>query len=236
MIISCPSCTTRHDIPASRLAGDSTMIKCASCGYSWLESRAVEINPGNDRPLPAVVEHAYEPDGEVRRLVEANREAQEAFATKRRVRNRRIAGWSAVAAILVSPVVAAAAFPATVVSFAPATVTAYRTAGWEVNVYGLDVRRIEMQHMVVEGTRVLAVKGEIANISGTERKIPWLRFGLKTASGAEVYNWTLDSGARPLKPGEITNFVTRVASPPETAKNIEIRFAHADEIGSIPAP
>jgi hypothetical protein len=83
---------------------------------------------------------------------------------------------------------------------------------------------------------VLAVKGEIANISGGERKIPWLRFGLKADGGGEVYTWTLDAGARPLKPGEITSFVTRVASPPETAKNLEIRFAHASEIGSIASP
>ena len=40
------------------------------------------------------------------------------------------------------------------------------------------------------------------------------------------------TGARPLNAGEITNFVTRVASPPEAAKKLEIRFARADEIGS----
>lgn len=212
------------------------MIKCASCGYSWLESRVIDINPLPDKTLPAVVEHGYEPEGEVRRLVEANRTAQENFALKRSARNRRIAGWSAVTALLLSPLAIATAFPAAVVSLAPATIAVYQRAGWDINVYGLDVRRVEMQHMIVDGTRVLAVKGEIANISGTERKIPSLRFGLRAGNGTEVYQWTLDSGARPLQPGESTNFVTRVASPPETAKNIEIRFAHADEIGSIAAP
>ncbi len=34
----------------------------------------------------------------------------------------------------------------------------------------------------------------------------------------------------------MTNFVTRVAAPPETAKIVEIRFAHAEEIGSNAAP
>jgi hypothetical protein len=78
----------------------------------------------------------------------------------------------------------------------------------------------------------VTVKGEIANITGGERKIPSLRFGLSDNFGNEVYHWSLDSGTRPLRAGEITSFVTRVASPPETTKDIEIRFAHADEIGS----
>lgn len=236
MIISCPSCQTRYDMPTSRFAADGTMIKCASCGYSWLESRAIEIDTSLSQKLPAVIDHGYEPEHEIRRLVDASREAQEAFAAKRAARLRRIAGWTGLAAGLTLPFVAAAALPETIVSAAPATIRAYQALGWDINVYGLDLRRIEMQHMVVDGTRVLAVKGEIANISGGERKIPWLRFGLKADGGGEVYTWTLDAGARPLKPGEITSFVTRVASPPETAKNLEIRFAHASEIGSIASP
>jgi predicted Zn finger-like uncharacterized protein len=73
MMISCPSCSIRYDLPAQRLAADGTVIKCASCGYSWLESRAIEITSVNPQQLPAVIDHDYEPDHEVRRLVEANR-------------------------------------------------------------------------------------------------------------------------------------------------------------------
>ncbi len=39
-----------------------------------------------------------------------------------------------------------------------------------------------------------------------------------TGSQAEVYTWTLDTGARPLRAGESTSFVTRVASPPESCE------------------
>jgi hypothetical protein len=145
-------------------------------------------------------------------------------------------GWGALAASLATLVALAGLFPDYVVSAAPASVKAYQAIGRDINIYGLDLRRIELQHLIDGGTRVLAIRGEIANISGRERKIPWLRFGLRSGEGTEVYDWTLDSGARPLKPGEITTFVTRVASPPETARNIEIRFAHADEIGLKAAP
>jgi hypothetical protein len=107
--------------------------------------------------------------------------------------------------------------------------------GIDVNIYGW-LRRVEQRHTIEGGTRVLSIKGEIANVSGRERKIPWMRFALRDGANAEVYRWILDSGARPLRPGESTAFVTRVAAPPETAKNLEIRFAHADEIGSNAAP
>ena len=235
MIISCPSCAMRYDMPASRIAAEGTMIKCAACGQSWLEGRAIEVASGSSGNLPAVTGD-FEPDAEIRRLVEASREARDNFALMRRQRRRRAAAWAAFAGAVAAPLILAAIFPETVVRAAPAAVRAYAALGKEINIYGIDLRRIEMQHMVVDGARVLAVKGEIVNISGGERKIPWLRFGLRDDAHAEVYSWTLDSGARPLKAGEVTNFVTRVASPPETAKHLQIRFAHADEIGSPAAP
>ncbi len=230
MIISCPSCATRYDMPASRIVAEGTMIKCAACGQSWLEGRAIELAADK---VPAIADR-FEPDAEIRRLVEASREARETFALKRRQRQRRMAAWGAFAMAIMAPLIVAAAFPEAVVHAAPATVRAYEALGRNVNIYGIDLRRIEMQHMIVEGSRVLAVKGEIANISRSDRKIPSLRFGLRDEAQAEVYNWTLDAGARPLKAGEVTSFVTRVASPPESARHLQIRFAHADEIGSTP--
>lgn len=211
-------------------------ISCAACGHSWVESRTIEIVDISPRKVPAVIEHGFEPDSEVKRLVEASRLAREAFAAKKRQRLGRLRGWAVLGACLIAPVAAAAAFPELVVGVAPVTVRAYDAVGYNVNIYGLEVRRVEQQHAIVDGVRVLTIKGEITNISNSTQKIPWLRFGMNDSQQLEVYNWTLDTGARPLRAGESTNFVTRVASPPETAKNLQIRFAHRDEIGSNPNP
>lgn len=211
-------------------------ITCAACGHSWIESRAIEIVDISPRKMPAVIEHGFEPDSEVKRLVEASRRAREAFAVKRRQRLGRLRGWAILGACMIAPVAAAASFPELVVSLAPVTVRAYDAVGYSVNIYGLEVRRVEQLHAMIDGVRVLTIKGEISNISGSTQKIPWLRFALNDRQNLEVYNWTLDTGARPLRAGETTSFVTRVASPPETAKNLQIRFAHRDEIGSNPSP
>ena len=211
-------------------------ISCAACGHSWIEGLAIEIVDISPRKMPAVIEHGFEPDSEVKRLVEASRRAREAFAVKRRQRFGRLRGWAILGACMIAPVAAAASFPELVVSLAPVTVRAYDAVGYSVNIYGLEVRRVEQQHAMIDGVRVLTIKGEISNISGSTQKIPWLRFALNDRQNLEVYNWTLDTGARPLRAGESTSFVTRVASPPETAKNLQIRFAHRDEIGSNPSP
>jgi predicted Zn finger-like uncharacterized protein len=235
MIIFCPSCHGRHNLPDSRYAGESMALTCSSCGHRWIESRAVEIyDVAPPRSLPAVIEPQYEPDLDVKRLADAARQAQEEFAAKRRKRLQRLRGWAMLGALTAAPLAAAAAFPATIVSIAPAAIRAYDYAGIPVNIYGLEVRRVEQQHAIVDGQRVLTVKGEVVNVTGRGQKIPWLRFGLLDGAKVDVYHWTLDTGARPLKPGEATQFVTRVASPPEAAKMLQIRFAHADEISSKP--
>jgi hypothetical protein len=224
-------------MPAYQIAADGTLLRCASCGHSWLESRAIEIAAAPPpRQVPAIIEHSPEPDHEIRRLVEASRQAQEDFAVRRRKKRRRLAGWAGFAAAAMSPLAVAIAAPEIVVKSLPVTVKGYKLAGQDINIYGLELRKLDMQHMLLDGARVLAIKGEIANTSSGERKIPWLRFGLQETAGKEVYQWTLDTESRPLRPGEITSFVTRVAAPPETAKIVEIRFAHAEEIGSNAAP
>jgi predicted Zn finger-like uncharacterized protein len=236
MIIRCPSCSTRFDLPASRFDADGTMIKCSVCGHDWIEARAVEVARESVNQLAVVNEPGFEADFEIRRLVDATRDAQESFAAKRKRRQALMAAWLSLGLVASSPVALALAFPETVVKAAPATISLYQKLGKDVNIYGLAIRRIDMQHMVVDGKRVIAIKGEIANISSSVRKIPWLRFGLKDPAGAEVYTWQLDTNARPLNPGENTNFVTRIASPPETAGNVEIRFARAEELGSTTSP
>jgi predicted Zn finger-like uncharacterized protein len=233
MIVACPSCSTRYDLPAQHLEGNGAMVRCSSCGHNWIESRAA----GDIIDVPALLElpasgSGVDSDRDVARLLEASRAAQEKFARARALRRSRIRRWAAFAAAIAIPFLFAATFPELVVRTAPATMALYEKAGMPVNIYGLDFRRIEQQHMLVDGTIVLAVKGDIVNIAGNERKVPALRFILRDAANKEVYAWTLDSAVRPLRSGEATNFVTRVASPPNTAKDLQIRFARLEEIGS----
>ena len=157
MIISCPSCATHYNFPDQRLSGDGMAISCSACGHSWIESRAIEIVDISPRNVPAVIEQVLEPDSEVKRLVEASRRAKEGFAVKKRQRLGRLRGWAILGASMLMPVAAAASFPEFVVSMASVTVRAYDAVGYNVNIYGLEVRRVEQQHAFVDGVRVLSI-------------------------------------------------------------------------------
>lgn len=242
MIVACPACATRYDFPAARFTASGTMVRCVECGHNWIESRPAEIIDLSPRPalklpdrVPATVE-APEPDAEreVKRLTEAARLAREDFANAQRQRRKRLYGWAGFALAALSPLALAFILPEATVRVFPASMRFFDGLGMEVNIYGLEVRRVEQHHVIIDGTRVISIKGEIVNVSDRDRKVPSLRFTLQNNARDNVYAWTLDSGIRPLRPGEMTTFTTRVASPPPAAENVQIRFAHADEIGVNP--
>jgi hypothetical protein len=234
MIVTCPSCETSYRLPGGSAAGAIAMT-CRGCGHRWKEMdliETIEIVDTKSRNLPSVIEHEEAPELEARRLANLAREAEERFAAGRAAKQRRSRNWLFFGAFAVAPFAAAALLPETVVGAVPISFKAYQAIGYDVNIYGLDIRRVERQHAIVDGKRILTLKGDISNISTDTKRIPWLRFALVDATGKELYSWTLDTGARPLRSGETTGFVTRVQAPPEAAQNIKIRFAKVSEIGS----
>jgi predicted Zn finger-like uncharacterized protein len=240
MIVACPACATRYDFPASRFTASGTMVRCVECGHNWIESRPAEVIDVSPRALPAPVPASLpaviaspetDDDREIRRLTERARLARDEFQHAQRQHRKRLYGWAGFAAAAIAPLALALLNPETTVRLFPASMLVFAGLGLPVNIYGLEVRRIEQQHVIVDGTRVISIRGEIVNVSDSDRKVPSLRFTLLNNANDGVYAWTLDAGIRPLRPGEMTTFTTRVASPPPAAANVQIRFAHAEEIG-----
>jgi hypothetical protein len=236
MLVRCPVCSNRQEAPSARLRANGALLSCHACGNSWIEAHAADVIDVSPQRLPAPVGPAYDTDREVSRLVEAAREAEEGFAAKRDLRRRKLRGWAIFGLVLIGAPAAAAFYPEPIVALAPSAARLYEKAGVKVNIYGLEIRKVEQKHIIDRTARVLAIKGEIWNISGTDRKVPYLRLALRDANGKEVYNWLVESSARPLRSGEITTFTTRLSEPPEIAQNLEIRFARKSEIGSTAAP
>jgi predicted Zn finger-like uncharacterized protein len=236
MIVRCPTCTTRHDLAEMRHSHAEMTITCQNCGHRWRELPIIDVVDVPSRAMARVVDHGHEPEFDVQRLVEAARGAQEEFKLMRKARVKRLTSWASLGVLFVLPFLGAALMPETVVAAAPVTIKAYDKLGFSVNIYGLDIRRVEQEHKIINGARVLMIKGEISNATGDIRRIPWLRFGLQDEDGKELYTWNLDTASRPLRAGETTSFVTRVAAAPELSKILEIRFAHSNEISSTAKP
>lgn len=229
MIVSCPSCTTRYDL-GQHTDGAAFGVTCRLCNHNWTQYPVTDIEELPSSRALQVIEHEPEPNLDVGRLVEAAKSARIGYAAKRKLRIRKSVGWASLGACATLPLVFALLVPEATVMAAPITFKAYQKLGWQVNVYGLDIRRVEQQNKDIDGQHTLQVKGEISNPTNDVRKIPSLRFALNDAGGKELYTWTLDTTARPLRPGETTSFSTKIAAPPELAKNLQIRFAHSSEI------
>lgn len=203
---------------------------------NFLPSKHPQVNnSGSDSEEQTIPpEKRLEPD--IRRLLAAGRQAEVKFNDRRRYRRTQLAGWTGLCLLTLAPAILVATMPDRVVAALPSAAVLYQTVGHSINVYGVEIRSVEVQNLLLDGQRVMSVKGEIVNVTSIDRKIPWLRFGLHREEGHEVYHWQLNSEARPLRPGETRTFTTRIAAPPETASRIEIRFAHASEIGSNAQP
>jgi tRNA(Arg) A34 adenosine deaminase TadA len=48
---------------------------------------------------------------------------------------------------------------------------------------------------------------------------------ISAADGSTLYSWTTEPPRANLKPGEALHFRTRLATPPEAGRHVEVRFA-----------
>jgi hypothetical protein len=122
-----------------------------------------------------------------------------------------------------------------VVRLLPQTALFYRMVGLEVNVRGLVFKDVKVTTETVEGKPVLVIEGVILGQSRKPVELPRLRFSVRDAQGAEIYAWNTVLEQSVLKPGEKAWFKSRLASPPQEGRNIDVRFFSKRDIagGSV---
>lgn len=227
MIAGCPSCATHETLPVERGRSGVSMTHCSACGHRWLEAAAIEVVEARFH-TPAL-EYSDDLEDEARRIAEAARAAAARHEKSRRLRRARVRGWGMLGIAVTLPLAGALAFPDAVTSAAPAAARLYGLAGIEVTLPALSLREVASAVSMGSELPQLTVSGEIVNATRDDLEVPPLRFQVRDHTGREVHAWTLDDiGAARLGPGEARHFVTRVAAPPETAREVEIRFARED--------
>ena len=157
-------------------------------------------------------------------------------AGRRRISMPTISGPLLLAAsfVLAIGLAGAAAFAMReqVVSRLPGSARLYAAVGYPVNLRGLDLVNVNVTRGVEKGMPVLAVTGEIVNISDTTRPVPEIRFSLRNELSQEIYHWTGRAEAGELGPAGRARFLTRLAAPPAAAWELQVRFtgqAHASD-------
>ena len=137
----------------------------------------------------------------------------------------RVRRYGAIAASLIILLGGLLVFRDTVVRFAPGSARLFALAGFEVNLRGLEFRDIVYAREFEDGIPVLAVRGEIVNVTEEPVLLPQIRFSLRDSGAQEVYYWTGSVDPDLLAPADVVPFESRLASPPPGAQEILVRFA-----------
>lgn len=138
----------------------------------------------------------------------------------------RVRPFLGMAVLVLSLGVAAASIlmRETLVARFPDLAGLYRTIGFDVNLRGLIFDKVETLREMDNGQPVLVVEGIVENVTTSYRAVPALRLALRGDDQQEIYAWSIEPRADRLAPGETVRFRSRLASPPEQAADLAIRF------------
>ncbi len=164
---------------------------------------------------------------EAQRLVAAS---QKIKAGRQKFNKRIISsviGWGALAATIVLVAGLSVYYRYNIVKILPGSAQLYAQLGMPVNIRGMSFANVVYKRDFENGLPVLAIKGEIINLTDQQKTLPRVRFGLLDGTDRELYNWTVRVDKKPIAPNARVKFVTRLASPPAGAQGLMVRFARA---------
>ncbi|HHK74419.1 MAG TPA: hypothetical protein ENJ57_04555 [Rhizobiales bacterium] len=137
---------------------------------------------------------------------------------------RRVLKLAAMAAALALLAGGGIYYRMAVCTYVPALAGLYEAIGLPVNLLGVDFAGVELTRKYENGFPLLSIQGEVVNVSGRVRQVPDVRLGLKGPGGQEIYHWSINVGRTRLGPDQRVKFVTRLASPPEEASKLILKF------------
>ncbi len=121
-------------------------------------------------------------------------------ASMRRGRVLIAAGWTVLALFVAGTLGGGWIYRDRIAAWWPATSKVYAAVGEEINLRGFEFRNVSYERQTEEGLPVLAITGEVVNVSGERAVLPRLRVGLLDEEQKELYHWTLRSPRRSCRP------------------------------------
>jgi predicted Zn finger-like uncharacterized protein len=246
MILTCPQCETRYQADASKFAAPGRKVRCAKCGHVWLqEAPAPDIEFEDVTPPEPVVTPAPQPIAPPQDIAEPEPQ-RAAFAPtesiaipaavpvieKRKAAPSRaprkigmIAGWVGLVIVILVIGWSALTYRQQIATVWPQASSLYAALGMHVNTRGLDFVDVSYHRETEDGQQVLAVSGKLVNISAHDLSVPAIEVTLTDDSKRMLYHWSFNSNVAILRPGQTVAFLTRLSSPPNGARHLELRFA-----------
>lgn len=230
MILTCTSCDTRYSVDGSKFPAAGRTVRCAKCGNSWHQA-AEEAEPVSEAEASAI---DMAPETAASEPMDSGPSPSRSFAPPSVTPAPRaplapklavVAGWIGLFAVVLLIAFAAVKYRQHIASIWPQSAGVYNGLGLPVNTSGLDFHKVDYRRETEDGQVVLAVSGEIVNTSARQLPVPQtVRVTLSDSGKRELYHWTFKPNITVLAPGQSAPFLTRLASPPSAARNLEVSF------------
>ena len=134
-------------------------------------------------------------------------------------------GWGALAASLLILITGATLFRVPIVKALPGMAGIYETVGLPVNIRGLEFYGLSHQWMNDHGRMRLVVRGEIGNITDSQKPVPEIVFAMMDGSGHEFFQWTERPRTRRLPAYSKIRFRAQIPAPADRVHKVKIHFA-----------
>ncbi len=251
MLIICPHCATRHEVPDDYIGEAGRKVRCSGCREIWLAERpapadTVETAADNADERPGTAETSAEsgfdavPPGDAPESAAPPPQGMPRPAKGRLKRpppaasKSRFERWPAISiAASVCLLLALTAMRERVVRIAPQMAKLYAAVGMNVNLRGLNLDNVATKLFTEGDAKLLIVAGDVTNPTGHPIALPPLRFALRNDKGLEVYSWTARLDQPELGPGEVLPFKRRLAAPPADGKDVQVRFLSGTDLASL---
>lgn len=213
MIISCPACSSRYDVPAERLAPQGREVRCAKCGHNWFQSPYGPDELGGHRP-PLPPENL------------ATKESVEVGLRKTQQRSRSVV-WLLAPALILFCIGIFIALPSTLSGVLPFLAPVYAQLGLTSEVATTDQQPTDptrtgtfvlgdIERKVVEmpNMTILVFTGQVSNEGSVEADVPEIRVSLLDEKGVSLDFWPAQIAKPKLGAGESTTWTCRFFNPP----------------------
>jgi predicted Zn finger-like uncharacterized protein len=111
-----------------------------------------------------------------------------------------------------------------IVAVLPASASLFSAIKLPVNLTGLEFADVRSSSQTEGEARFLTVEGSVRSVSGEAVAVPLIEVRLRGEDGRTLYTWTAEPPRKSLKSGEALHFRTRLATPPEAGRDVEVRF------------
>jgi hypothetical protein len=222
------------------LGNRARKVRCAKCAHEWMldpdevqpdESGAPEPVGSGAAPDPdiglgaQIADRAAASASDASAAIDRAAEVERYEWRPRRGGLDRAATLVLAAMVMIGLVAGAFQYRVEIVRAVPLAGGLYKALHIPVNVLGIEIRKVEWRIETRNGSPVLIVKGEIANVARKAVRVPPLSLALRDAHEHELYRWTSQvENLKTVGPGEVTPFTTSLDSPPLDAHDLDIRF------------